>query len=465
MYVSLNLKKYKYNFNQYESIFSIKDSIKKKFNIKKLFNINCNGKILEDKKCLYDYNIKKNDTLIIEFIKKGGMSADEIGQVIGFTILLLIYLVFLMLGVLPFISFVISNMFIKLLKMGLEFLRSLTDQNNWLNSFLLWSIEYIVPFFGFILDYFSMIIIIFIATFICTFKLYQLKWKCKCKALQASKALSTLVTMIIVFIYFLANSFVLLNNFSNKYLPSPIKQPVSLVCQAMMSLRNVWLKFFLLNPIGAVDDLFVNIMGEVFKLQNMLIKYGSMVLYSWDDIYAFTKQPDIQLQLQESGLDTLVTAIQAAEKQIDGKTTANTGGPVTLGKSASNSLIKALYNSFVYFALEITKIFDICGEKPARLKELEEKMDDLLVDKDQLESLIYNKNTKNADKVALRQGVAAAVKSIGDVKKKIEKEQIGKLLNLKCLKDILLNGAVTAMPSLIVFILLFILMFFFVIPI
>jgi hypothetical protein len=190
-----------------------------------------------------------------------------------------------------------------------------------------------------------------------------------------------------------------------------------------------------------------------------------MVLYSWDDIYAFTKQPDIQLQLQESGLDTLVTAIQAAEKQIDGKTTANTGGPVTLGKSASNSLIKALYNSFVYFALEITKIFDICGEKPARLKELEEKMDDLLADKDQLESLIYNKNTKNADKLALRQGVAAAVKSIGDVKKKIEKEQIGKLLNLKCLKDILLNGAVTAMPSLIVFILLFILMFFFVIPI
>ena len=84
-------------------------SLKKEVGIDDI-NIYFNGKQLEDNKTLFEYNIKKNDRVKVVKKNRGGKLSG--GEIFGYVILLLVYVGILISGLIPFISFIMSNIII-----------------------------------------------------------------------------------------------------------------------------------------------------------------------------------------------------------------------------------------------------------------------------------------------------------------------------------------------------------------
>ena len=108
-------------------------SLKKEIGIDDI-NVYFNGKQLEDNRTLFEYNIKKNDR--VEVVKKNRGGRLTGGQIFGYVILLFVYMGILLSGLIPFISFIMSNIIIKSLVIGVDFVKGLLDENNWLHSFM-----------------------------------------------------------------------------------------------------------------------------------------------------------------------------------------------------------------------------------------------------------------------------------------------------------------------------------------
>jgi len=168
-------------------------------------NIYFNGKQLEDNRTLYEYNIKKNDKVEILKKNKGGKLSG--GEIFGYVILLLVYVGILISGLIPFISFIMSNIIIKSLVLGVDFIKSMTDPNNWVNSFMDFMKETAIPFIGFIFDFGIVSLTMYFLTFACVYQLYKAKWGDAniCQAFKNASTLAMFMAMFMTLIYACAN--------------------------------------------------------------------------------------------------------------------------------------------------------------------------------------------------------------------------------------------------------------------
>ena len=297
--------------NTFQSFYSIKQDIIRK--TKKDCFLFYGNSILEDNKTPYEYNIKKNSKIQVVFKKKGGATVTYILKIFGCVLLFLIYFFFLAIGIIPFISFIVSNILTFALKKSVGFLRDLTDPNNWINSFLNVIQTIIIPFIQFILDYLGLFLFSFLLTFFCTYKLYYFKNKGSesvkntCKAFKSANILGGINSILIVMFYFLANLPLLLSNIAVNFVGPLFKKPMHKFVAKLAEIRTTFLGFS--GPVGRIEQAFIDSAENAFKGLNQLKDIDSQLLYNWARTYKMTKIYPMNLKIKELGLEEILKYI------------------------------------------------------------------------------------------------------------------------------------------------------------
>ena len=447
------------NFNKYQSIYSIKQQL----NLKNHY-FSCESRILDDTKCLAYYNIKPNSRIDIVHKSNGGSKTIGYGlKVFLFVLVFLIFYVLLLVGVLPFLSFIVSNIIIKALKIGVEFLRSLTDPNNWINSFLHIIQIVIIPFFQFILEYGGMAAVVFFLTFFCTYKLYYFKNTAKentvenqCAAFKATNILAGLTTLMVCGFYFIANLPILISKFITPFIPPPFKGPIKQAVVKLGDLRAKILGSF--GPMGLAEEGFIYGMQLLFQNANKVKDIDSQLLYNWTKTYQMTKMYPMNEYIQEAKLKELLSYVNFAElnqkEQFDPEK-----GCLTQRQGAYGYLLRSFYDNSLYFFLKMVGLLDICGDQQPYIEDLMEQKSRLENMQKTIQSVINDKSvTKN--KNSNRKSVEELGKQIASMQELITKAKGTKLLNVPCLVNILTNGALFSIIIMILFTILFIVFFF-----
>ena len=457
MYISLNKKNYNYTLNKFQSIYSIKQDINKKYltNVKlSQIILIYNNQILEDNKTPYDYKIKNTDTINIKLKEiGGGPTASDIGLLILSIFMTLFLIIFIILGVLPFLSFIFSKIFIKGFTLVLDGLRSLTSVNNFLNSFLATTKSVVLPIISFIFYYFGILIVIFYIVFFSTYYIYNFIYH-DCRAFKASKALAMLTVMVLIMFYVMFNLPKIIKNIANTILPSFISGFISKICDIMNNFR-----FTLLGAIPYVGQFlttFINVMVMGFDLLNKSKFYGPKFLYEWDKMYKYTLSPNVNKELRESKLRIFVNGLHQADKYENGKVIADI--PFSNIEFTAFIFARFLFQTLVYVFIRFVEIFDICGEKPEALIKIEREMRETQDKMDEFQDALNNPDTEDNLRSSLRKGVQLMSKTLVKLSKNKEKEEKLKMLDIVCLKDILVNGALAGLPTVLLFLVIFILL-------
>lgn len=450
MYISLN------NFNKFQSIYSIKEDINNNFLKKSVkasqISLIYNGKILDDNKTLYHYNVKNTDSIKVNLKKKGGETAASVGLLVLGIFVTLILIVFIIIGILPFLSFLFSKIFIKGFTLILDFLRSLTSQNNFLNSFIATVKSIIIPVISFIFYYFGLIVIIYFIVFFCIYGIYNFIYK-DCRAFKAAGMVAKVTVLFLVLFYILGNLPNIFNKISKKLLPGFISGIISKICEALSNFRLVLIGIF---PGGSLITVFIDIMTKLFELLNKSKFYGPQVLYEWDKMFAYTRTPDVNRMLRESKLRTFVNGLNAANKYEYGKTV----GEVPHSSIASSGFVfvRFFFQTMVYLFIRFVEIFDICGDKPEEIIVIEKDIKDTQNLIDNISKALNDPSTENSERKELRETLQKLTKTIAKLTQNKDKEERLKMLDVTCLREILINGAFAGFPTVLIFLVLFILM-------
>jgi len=461
MYISLNKNNFEYHPNIFQSIHSIKEDINnqifKKNNIKiKSSNIILYYKqsVLEDKKTLYHYKIKKNDTIIVKFKEKGGgPTVASIGLLILSIFLTLILIGAIFMGFLPFLSYLISKIIIKGFNIIIDFLRSLTEPNNFLNSFLATIKSVILPIISFILYYGGLVIIFFYMVFFSVYYIYAFIYK-DCRAFKAAKTVAQMTTIMLIMFYFLSNLPNLLNTICKKILPSFISGILSKIFEMLSKVRVIIIGA--IPYIGVILTSFINVMTTIFGLLNKVKFQGPKFLFEWDKMYKWTLQPEQNQKIKNMGVRKIVDGVEQAAQYEHGKTVGEI--PFTQFEFSAFIFIKFLFQTTIYMLIEFVDIFDICGDKPESLIAVEENIKKV---KGLISSLEYQLNDPSInpdEKTELRSTLQDLMKSSVKLSIEQEKEEKQKMLDVECLREILINGAFAGVPTVLVFLIFFILM-------
>lgn len=458
MYVTHELNIFEYKHNPFQSIFSIKEDIRKIIK-KNDFNILHNGRILDESKTPYDYKIRQNDKIEIKLKLKGGTISR--GMNIFLTILVfLILIVILIIGILPFISFLISNIVIKGLKIGLQFFRSLTDQNNWINSFLGFIITNVVPLIKFILTYGALFLVTFFVIFLGTYNIYNLRYNDPCKALKCSNLLAMITTVIICFVYFIFDLPVIVSNILQIFAPGMFKNLIKSIGNNIAKLRKVCIELYW--PVGPFELMFVKLMESLMVGLNNVKGLDADLLYNWSRTYQLTQTYPLDVKIKEMGLDNIIQYVNFADAQKRGVTTKEK--PMISMKDGSNAtFLRWLYDTVLFVILEMIGFLDFCGQNDIALINLEREISDLERMKNAVESALNDKSTNNTNKPDLREALKNMTSMISNLTILKDQKKNSELLNLSCLNNIFSNGAMTGYPSFIIFLILFII-FLFIVP-
>jgi len=447
MYVSIK------DFSLFQSIFSIKQELIKKN--KKLEKCDINLKygihILEDKKTLYDYKIKKNDNIEVVIKNKGGTLTRGL-KIFIFVIIFIIYYFFLLLGYIPFISFIIPNILIKGLYTITDFFYSMTDPNNFIYSILYFCKSYLIPFIQFIFEYAGLFIFSFLITFFCTYRIYYYaKSEDSCTAFGITNVLSFITSCMICICYFVSNS----SNFLRilaKFIPWPISKPFVRLAEIIPNLRRVIIGY---TPwIGPSQVAFINYMETIFKGIGMLKLFGSQALENWDLLSKLLESDDFRRSIQESGFDEIIKYIKVVEKAenhyahgveitANNRKNANELQQIIPGVSASASayVLRAIFHNTVNMLLEMTFFINIC-KTSGNFEEETNKV------KAEIAILLKEQN-KNLIKTKLN-----------DFARRIQNIDPSNIVDVYCLTNTLLSGTTFSFFIIIIFTILFFVFFF-----
>jgi hypothetical protein len=465
MYISLNKKLYNYDFNQFQSIFSIKQDIINTIYKKNTLDYTSdelilifNNHVLEDKYTPHHYKIKKNDTILLSLKNKGGRNLKQ-NITITLSVLFIVFILIPIIigGIIPFFSFLVSRIFIKGFDYLLEFIYPLIDKNNWISSFVSFLRKTFIPLLGFLINYIGLILVTFAIIFFSTINFYSAVHDDDfCLGFQASKYLAIVTTALIVVFYIIGNLPTILKNISNAFLPLFVGKSFDPIIQTLSSIKLTILQS--VPFIGGIIVMIINLFTMIFKALNQAKFYAPKVLYEWENMYKYSKQPDIEFFLQEEGLNRIRNGLQAAHIYENGKTIGET--PFSHLQFSSFIGVRFIAHTLIYLLIQFIDIFDVCGTKSERLIQVQKQLRDAQEILDDLETEINDPETIPKEKQNMRNAFRKMQVSLGELQLKKEKEESQKKLDVPCMKDILVSGAVAGLPTLFVFILLFILFSF-----
>jgi hypothetical protein len=447
-------------------------------------NIYFNGKQLEDNKTLFEYNIRKNDRVQVVKKNRGGDLTG--GQIFGYVILLFVYVGILLTGLIPFTSFVISNILIKVLVIGVKFIKDWTDPNNWLNSFMDVIIEYIIPFFHFIFDFGIISLTIYFLTFACTYELYKCYWGTNvCQSIKNSKTLALFMTMFMIICYGIAN------------LPNFIQRILNPFFPSFLETILIWL----INALNWFRSRFINIMpgsGTMIMVVELLTtsidalsNYSYLIedsLKNYIVFYkTFMKNKEYEFASKKYGFKTILDLLFRVEKFEIGQY-GNKDDPdldkndpifkkhldpyISRKDDAIIYVTRSIYQSILYVFSKIVYLFDICEVKDEEKDELRKKVDNIgkrlaeirqyITDENLLkeQGKTENDEGKNIEKM-LKESKEIAIfyeKMCEDINKSIENTP--SIVVVDCIFKILENGVATAFPMTLLFIIFFLIFMF-----
>ena len=461
-------------------------SLKKEIGIDDI-NIYFNGKQLEDNRTLYEYNIKKNDKVEIVKKNKGGKLSG--GEIFGYVILLLVYIGILISGLIPFISFIMSNIIIKSLVLGVDFIKSITDPNNWVNSFMDFMKETALPFIGFIFDFGIVSLTMYFLTFACVYQLYKAKWGDAniCQSFKNASTLAMFMAMFMTLIYACANAPTFLKRVLSPIFPSFLSGILSGVINICGRIRA---RFIRLMP---GSEMMVMIAEMLTFGISTLSKYSYLIEDSLKNYIEFYKMFMTNIEFKMSAekyklrpvLDLLFRVEKFEKGQYD--LSPNTINPVldkelktVLEKEISRKqtayayVTRAIYQSFLYIFSKVIFIFDICEASDEQKAVVEENigsigniLDDIqtymkgIEEKQKADpSITVNTNGIRFDeKLKKAQKVLDYYKNItGELK--AGEEGRTKMVVVDCIFNILENGVATAFPMTLLFIIFFLIFMF-----
>ena len=454
-------------------------SLKKEIGIDDI-NIYFNGKQLEDNKTLFEYNIRKNDR--VQVVKKnrgGGLTG---GQIFGYVILLLVYVGILLSGLIPFISFVMSNIIIKALIFAVDLIKSWTDPNNWVNSCIDFIKETGIPFLGFIFDFGIISIAMYFLTFACTYELYKAYWgENICQAFKNSSTLAMFMTMFMTLIYAIANSPTFIQRVLTPFFPSFLGSILSGSFNIINKIRN----YFIRMMPGS------GIMIMVAELLTIAISFVSKYSYLAEDSLKhyikfykmFIMNQDYRIISEEYGFKPILDLLFRVEKfEIGQYNNENPNLDIHLKTENSRKdeafvyITRSIYQSVLYVFSNIVFLFDICGSTDEQEASIKKKIDNI---QNHLNDFIKYKN--EIDKNMLKTGKTEVNTNIDGIifKEKLEKaarvseyytniisnlkaseSDRTKMVVVDCIFRILENGVATAFPMTLLFIIFFLIFMF-----
>jgi len=462
-------------------------SLKKEIGIDDI-NIYFNGKQLEDNKTLFEYNIRKNDRVQVVKKNRGGELTG--GQIFGYVILLLVYVGILLSGLIPFLSFIMSNIIIKALIFGVEFIKNWTDPNNWLNSFMDFMKETVIPFLGFIFDFGIISIAMYFLTFACTYELYKAKWGEAniCQAFKNSSTLAMFMTMFMTLIYAFANSPTFIKRVLTPFFPSFLGGILSGCFNIMNRVRNYFIRMM---PGSGTMVMVAELLTTAIS---MISEYSYLIedsLKHYIDFYKmFMMNPEYRITSEKYGFKPILDLLFRVEKFEKGEynldptiitdETLKKSANILLKKEISRKdnayvyITRSIYQSILYVFSKVVFLFDIC-EATDQQKELIEQnigsINSVLTDIEQYMKEMKEKQEKekpidkNIDGTLFQEKLDKAQKVLDYYKNitgelKMGEEGRTKMVVVDCIFTILENGVATAFPMTLLFIIFFLIFMF-----
>jgi len=457
-------------------------SLKKEIGIDDI-NIYFNGKQLEDNKTLFEYNIKKNDKVKVVKKNRGGRLTG--GQIFGYVILLLVYIGILLSGLIPFMSFIMSNIIIKSLILAVDFIKGWIDPNNWLNSFMDFMKETGIPFLGFIFDFGIISIVMYFLTFACTYELYKAYWGANiCQAFKNSTTLSMFMMTFMTLIYAFANSPTFIKRILTPIFPSFLGGLLSSCFNLLYKARS-----FAIRMMPGAGTMVI--IAELLTTSiDMISNYSYLIedsLKHYIEFYKmFMTNPEYKITSEKYGFKPILDLLFRVEKFEKGEYELSSDIPsekdlnILLKKEISRKdnayiyITRSIYQSILYIFSKVVFIFDICGATDQQ-KEMVEKdisrINNILKDiQIQIENLKEKQkkaspSLTNIDGIGFQEKLDKAQKVANyyeNITSELEAGEEGrtKMVIVDCIFTILENGIATAFPMTLLFIIFFLIFMF-----
>ena len=461
-------------------------SLKKEIGIDDI-NIYFNGKQLEDNRTLFEYNIKKNDRVKVVKKNRGGKLSG--GEIFGYVLLLLVYIGILLSGLIPFISFIMSNIIIKSLVFVVDFIKNNTDPNNWVNSFMDFMKETGIIFLGFIFDFSIISLTMYFLTFACVYQLYKAKWGDAniCQAFKNSSTLAIFMTMFMTAIYAFANAPTFLKRILTPIFPSFLSGILSGAINILGRARG----WFIRKMPGS--EMMVIVAELLTTGISTLSKYSYLIedsLKNYIEFYkTFMMNQEYKMTAEEYKFKPILDLLFRIEKFEKGEYDLSTNTipnkrfekelTTILEKETSRKqnayayITRSIYQSILYVFSKIVFIFDICeasDEQKAAVEENIGSIDNILDDirkylTESKEKIKENTDFKNVDGIPMTDKISKAEKVLEYYQTitselKAGEEGRTKMVVVDCIFGILENGVATAFLMTLLFIIFFLIFMF-----
>jgi len=461
-------------------------SLKKDIGIDDI-NIYFNGKQLEDNRTLYEYNIKKNDK--VEVVKKNRGGKLTGGEIFGYVILLLVYVGIIMSGLIPFLSFVISNIFMKSLVIVVDFIKNNTDPNNWVNSFMDFMKETGITFLRFIFDFGIIALTMYFLTFACVYQLYKAKWGDAnlCQAFKNASTLAMFMTMFMILIYAFANAPTFLKRVLTPIFPSFLSGILSGCIDIFGKIRG---RFIRLMP---GSEMMVMIAGLLTTGITYLSDYSFLVEDSLKNYIEFYKifmtnidYKTVAVKYKFKPILDLLFRVEKFEKgeydlspntvspAIDKELTTILQKETSRKQTAYAYITRSIYQSILYVFSKIVFLFDICEASDEEKAGVEENIGSISNILDDIRTYMKGIEEKkkvnpsintNIDGITFKEKLEKAQKVLDHYSKIVGELKAGeegrtKMVVVDCIFTILENGVATAFPMTLLFIIFFLIFMF-----
>lgn len=462
-------------------------SLKKEIGIDDI-NVYFNGKQLEDNRTLFEYNIKKNDRVQVVKKNRGGRLTG--GQIFGYVILLFVYMGILLSGLIPFISFIMSNIIIKSLIIGVDFVKGLLDENNWLHSFMDFIKDTCIPIIRFVSDFGIISIVMYFMTFACVYQLYKEKWGPAniCQAFRNCSTLSLIMMMFMTLIYAISNLPTFIERVLTPIFPSFLGGILSGCINIFGRLRS---RFIRLMP---GSEMMVLLAGLLTTGISYLSKYTFLIdesLKNYIEFYKmFMMNTDYKMTAIEYKFKPILELLFRVEKFEKGEYNLSTNKipnngfekelttvlekEISRKQTAYAYIIRGIYESILYVFSKIVFLFDICEASDEEKESVEGNISDIgnilgdiqvyineIKDKQKIDpNIIQNVDGINfKTKIEKVEKVLSYYQNITDNLKAGEEGRT-KIVVVDCIFRILENGVATAFPMILLFIIFFLIFMF-----
>lgn len=468
-------------------------SLKKEIGIDDI-NIYFNGKQLEDNRTLFEYNIKKNDRVNVVKKNRGGKLTG--GEIFGYVILLLVYVGILLSGLIPFISFIISNIIIKSLVFVVDFIKDKIDPNNWINSFMDFVKESCIPIIRFFFDFGIISIVMYFLTFACVYQLYKEKWGPAniCQAFKNSSTLAMFMTMFMTLIYAIANSPTFIERILTPIFPSFLGNMLRKCFNGLSRFRG-W--FISMLPGSGIMLMVAELLTNSIAF---ISKYSFLAEDSLNHYIQFYKKfmmkDDYRVIAEQCGFKEVLSILFRIEKFEEGQysikseiipdervknsieSTLDT--PYTRKDNAYFYITRSIYQSVLYVFSNVVYLFDICGstdeEEEAvkkKIQNIKNHLDDFVKYKSEIEETMKSKGKTltnlNNDDIIFKKTFGEKLDTAEKVSiyyqniiTKLQSQEADrtKMVNVDCIFNVLQNGVATAFPMTLLFIIFFLIFMF-----